>query len=345
MNSISEVEIMKKILTVCLVLLLAAGFAFANGAAEDNYPSKNINMTVPYGAGGTTDLTARALANAMGRELGVTINVVNTPGAGGSAGSLNVQNAPVDGYTMLANGMLAFCTMPINGYTDKTFRDWDIWIATYAPNVIVVPKNSPFNTIQDLIEAIRKNPGQITAGTAGIGSGGHFGAEVIKAIAGADYKHIQYAGGGPAFTATLSGEVNFCPQLLAEYKDAIIGGQVKALCTLSDEDIELAPGVVIPSIKNAYPEAEKYLPMGEVTGILIPKGLPEADLQKLDKAFEVAVKDQAFLDFCALKSFTVNPMGREESQKFLESFASKACYILYDAGAAKLNPADFGIER
>lgn len=336
---------MRKVLSVVLVAALAIACVFAQGGTEAAYPNKNINLTVPYGAGGTTDLTARAIANAMGNELGVTINVINTPGAGGSAGSLNVQNAKVDGYTMLANGMLAFCTMPINGFTDKTFRDWDIWIATYAPNVIVVPKDSPFNTIKDLIEAIRNNPGQITAGTAGVGSGGHFGAEVVKMIAGADYKHIQYAGGGPAFTATLAGEVDFCPQLLAEYKDAIISGKVKALCTLSDTDIELAPGVVVPSVKNTYPEAAKFLPMGEVTGILIPKGLPEADLQKLDKAFAVAVKDQAFLDFCALKSFSVNPMGREESQKFLEGFASKACYILYDAGAAKLNPADFGINR
>lgn len=336
---------MKKVLLIVLVLSLVSFSLFAQGGTEETYPTKNINLTVPYGAGGTTDLTARALANAMGEKLGVTINVVNTPGAGGSAGTLNVQNAKNDGYTLLANGMLSFCTMPINGYTDKTYRDWDIWIATYAPNVIVVPKDSPFNTIQDLIEAIRKNPGQITAGTAGIGSGGHFGAEVIKAIAGADYKHITYAGGGPAFTATLAGEVQFCPQLLAEYKDAIISGQVKALCTLSDEDITIADGITIPSIKNFYPEAAKFLPMGEVTGILVPKGLPESTLAKLDEAFLYAVKDQAFLDFCATKSFAVNIYDRQHSQAFMDDFASKACYLMYDAGATSINPADFGINR
>ncbi len=336
---------MKKVLLIVLVLSLVSFSLFAQGGTEETYPTKNINLTVPYGAGGTTDLTARALANAMGEKLGVTINVVNTPGAGGSAGTLNVQNAKNDGYTLLANGMLSFCTMPINGYTDKTYRDWDIWIATYAPNVIVVPKDSPFNTIQDLIEAIRQNPGQITAGTAGIGSGGHFGAEVIKSIAGADYKHITYAGGGPAFTATLAGEVQFCPQLLAEYKDAIISGQVKALCTLSDEDITIADGITIPSIKNFYPEAAKFLPMGEVTGILVPKGLPESTLTKLDEAFAYAVKDQAFLDFCATKSFAVNIYDRQHSQAFMDDFASKACYLMYDAGATSINPADFGINR
>jgi tripartite-type tricarboxylate transporter receptor subunit TctC len=337
---------MKKILFSALFLLIAAGMCFASPAQEEKWPSRTINLTVPYGAGGTTDLTARALANAMSQQLGVTINVINTPGAGGSAGSLNVQNAPVDGYSILGNGMLAFTTMPVNGYTTKTFREWDIWIATYAPNCIIVRKDSPYNTIQDLINAIKSNPGQISAGTAGIGSGGHFGAEVIKAIAGADYKHITYAGGGPALTATLAGEVDFCPQLLAEYKDLIIAGDVKALAVLAEEDITLAPGVTVPTIKKAYPnESVKYLPMGEVTAILIPKGLSEDKLKKIDSAFETAVKDRAFLELTTSRSFEVIPMGRAESQTFLESFAGKAVYILYDAGAVTINPAQFNFKR
>ena len=336
---------MKKLSLLLLVLVLAVSTVFAQGAAEEEWPNKNINMTVPYGAGGTTDLTARAIANGMSHELGVQINIVNTPGAGGSAGTLNVQNAKVDGYTILANGMLAFTTMPINGYTDKTFRDWDIWIATYAPNAIIVHKDSPYNTMHDLVEAIKANPGKITAGTGGIGSGGHFGAETIKAIAGAEYKHIPYAGGAAAVTALLSGEVEFCPQLLAEFKDLIIAGEVKCLGALSEEDIELAPGVVVPTILKEYPEAKDYVPMGEVTGILIPKGLPESSLVKIDAAFDYAVKQQEFLDFAELKSFSVIPMGRAESQEYLEDFASKACYLMYDAGATTIDPATFGIER
>ncbi|MDR1535700.1 MAG: tripartite tricarboxylate transporter substrate binding protein [Planctomycetota bacterium] len=331
---------MKRILSAALAALLICSLSPAG-----DWPNKNINMTVPYGAGGTTDLTARSIANGMSKVLGITINVINTPGAGGSAGSLNVQNARVDGYTLLANGMLAFTTMPLNGYTEKTFREWDIWIATYAPNGIIVPKNSPYNTITDLVEAIRAKPGQITAGTAGKGSGGHFGAEVIKGVAGADYKHITYAGGGPAVQATLAGEVDFCPQLLAEYKDLVIAGEVKALACLAEDDIEVAPGKVIPSILKAYPEAKKYIPMGEVTGILVPKGLPNEVLAKLDAAFASAAKEKDFLDFAAVRSFVVIPKGRAESQAFLESFASRAAYILYDAGAVTIDPAKYGFKR
>lgn len=337
---------MKKLLAITLVLALAVCSVFARGAAEDNYPNKNINLIVPYGAGGTTDLTARAIANGMSQKLGVTINVNNVAGSGGAIGSLQVQNAAVDGYTILANGMLAFTTMPVQGFTDKTFRDWDIWLATYAPNAIVVPANSPFNTITDLIEAMKAHPGDITFGTAGISTGGHFGAEALKAIAGADYKHVTYNGGGPAINAILAGEVQVCPQLLAETKDHIISGALKCLCVLSAEDIEIAPGVVCESIAKYYPEESRaYVPMGEVTGIAIPKGLPESTLAKLDAAFEYAVAQREVADFCALKSFSFIPMTRAESQKYLESFASRVCYLLWDAGAVAIDPATVGINR
>jgi tripartite-type tricarboxylate transporter receptor subunit TctC len=85
--------------------------------------------------------------------------------------------------------------------------------------------------------------------------------------------------------------------------------------------------------------------MGEVTGIAVPKGLDEAILAKLDEAFAYAAVQPEVADFCALKSFTLMPLTREESQTFLDSFTSKACYLLWDADACANNPADFGIER
>ena len=336
---------MKKLLVIAMVLVVLTTGLFANGQKEENYPTRNINLVVPYGAGGTTDLTARSIANGMSQQLGVQINITNTPGASGATGTMSVLNAPVDGYTMLGHGMLAFTTMPVtSNVTTKTYKDWDIWLATYAPNAICVSKNSPYNTIEDLIAAIKANPGKITFGTGGIGSGGHFGTQIIQSIAGADVKHTPYNGGSAAVTALLSNEVDVCPQLLAELKDLIIAGDVKCLAVLAEDDIELAPGVVVPSILKSYPDAP-YIPMGEVTGIMIPKGLPESSLAKIDAAFEVAVKDQAFLDFCESRSFVVTPMGRAESQKYLDTFASNACYILWDAGVAVNDPASVGFTR
>lgn len=336
---------MKKIVSVLLVLAVLSFSIFAQGGQEAAYPTRNINLVVPYNAGGTTDLTARALANGMAASLGVQINITNTPGASGATGTMSVLNAPVDGYTLLGHGMLAFTTMPVtSNVTTKTYKDWDIWLATFSPNAICVSKDSPYNTIEDLVADIKARPGQITFGTGGVGSGGHFGTQVLSAIAGSEVKHTPYNGGSAAVTALLSKEIDVCPQLLAELKDLIISGDVKCLAVLAEDDIELAPGVVVPSILKSYPDAP-YIPMGEVTGIMIPKGLDEASLQKLDAAFENAVKDQGFIDLCETKSFVINPMGRAESQAYLDSFASNACYILWDAEVAVNDPAEFGFTR
>jgi len=337
-----------KRLRVLALAALTITLAFAmvgcqRGGGE--WPNRNINITVPFGPGGTTDLTARALGNAMGQNLNQTVNVTNTPGASGATGTLQVENATLDGYSLLTHGMLAFTTMPVKGDSKTTFRDWDIWIATLAPNCVVVRDDSPFRTIEDLIAAIRANPGQVSAGTAGIASGGHFGAEIVRAAAGADYRHVPYAGGAPALTALLAGEVDFLPQLLAEYVDLVVAGQLRALAVLTMEDVQLTPSIRIPTIRTAFPEIVRFLPMGEVTAVLVPKGLPENILTKIDGAFDHAVKDPQFLRLVEERRFQLTPMGRAASQSFLEDFAGRASFILFDAGAVTINPADFNFRK
>ena len=118
-----------------VVVALAAGVIYQQtGNKTDKYPSRDINMVVPWNPGGSTDLTGRALADAMGKSMGTNIVVTNTPGSGGSVGSLTVQKAEKDGYNILANGMLALTAMPVLGYTETTQKDWDFYLATFTPN-------------------------------------------------------------------------------------------------------------------------------------------------------------------------------------------------------------------
>jgi len=327
------------------LLMLTGAQAFAEGQKEAAYPTRDIALTVPYNPGGSTDLTARALAAPMAKTLGVGITVSNTPGAGGAAGSNVVLNAPLDGYTMLANGMLAFSSMPVLGTSPKTFREWDLWLATFTPNIIAVRADSPYKTLNDLLADLKARPGQVTDGTAGPGSGGHIGAEVLRAAAGIEYKHVSYGGGSPAILAMLSGEVDFTTQLLVEMVDMIKAGKVRALCGYSKDDIQVAGGPSIPSIAKFIPAAAAYLPMGETTGLAIPKGLSEDKLAKLDKAFDDASKSQEFIDFCKTKGFVINPMGRAASQPYVENLASTVSWILFDAGVAKVSPEQFNIKR
>ena len=331
--------------TVVAILFIVPLAVFAGGGGEGVYPARDISVTVPYGAGGSTDLTARAVTAPMAKALGVSITVNNTPGAGGAAGSNVVANAPVDGYTLLANGMMAFSSMPVLGTTTKTFREWDLWLATFTPNIVAVRADSPYQTMDDLLADLRARPGQVTDGTAGPGSGGHIGAEVLRAAANIEYKLVSYPGGNPAILAMLAGEVDYTTQLLVEMEDMIKAGNIRALANLTENDIQINGGPLIPSILKFVPAAAPYLPMGETTGLAIPKGLAADRLAKIDAAFETAVRSQEFVDFCNSKGFIINPMGREAAQPYVENLASTVSWILFDAGVAKVSPEQFGIAR
>ena len=329
-----------------VVVALAAGVIYQQtGNKTDKYPSRDINMVVPWNPGGSTDLTGRALADAMGKSMGTNIVVTNTPGSGGSVGSLTVQKAEKDGYNILANGMLALTAMPVLGYTETTQKDWDFYLATFTPNVLAVRKDSPYQTAQELLDAMKANPDSITDGTGGMGSGGHLGIEVLCAETGLTYKHVPYEGGGKAITAALAGEVDFTSQLLVEMQDMFISGDMRALANFTAEDITLENGTVIPSILQFVPSLESKLPMGETTGIAVPKGEPDYVLEALDKAFDEALKSEAFLKFCETKGFIVNGMGRQEAAAYVDKLASTVTWTLYDCGVAAISPEEFGISR
>lgn len=330
---------------VVLLLVLWPSIQGMISGGSDNYPSRDVNMTVPFNPGGSTDLTGRALGEAMGKSLGTNIVVTNTPGAGGSVGSLAVENAPKDGYNILANGMLALTSMPVLDTAKSTYKDWDIWLATFTPNIIAVRKDSPYQTMDDLIKDLKENPGKITAGTGGPGSGGHIGIEVLKAELGIEYNHVPYQGGNPAIVATLSGEVDFTPQLLVEMEDMIKAGELRALACFTTEDIQIKDGPMIPSILKFAPGLKARLPMGETTGVAVPKGMPEDVLKKLDIAFSDAIESDSFLSFCESKGFIIRGLGRKESATYVENLASIVSWTLYDAGVAKLSPEEFDIPR
>jgi len=329
-----------------LVGLFLFFLTVSNNVYSANYPTRDVNLRVPYNPGGSTDLTARALGESMGKILGTTFMVTNTPGAGGALGSTAVKNAPKDGYNILANGMLAFASMAVLDTLETTTDEWDFWLATFTPNVVAVRKDSPYETMDDLINALKENPGKITVGTAGPGSGGHIGMEVLRSPLGISYIHVPYQGGNPAIIATLGGEVEFTTQLLVEMEDMIKAGDLRALACLTPEDIEIKDGPVIPSILKFIPELASKLPMGETTGITVPKGLPDNVLKTLDAAFDTAVKSEEFISFTEQKGFMIVGINRgEESAKYMENLASIVSWTLHEAGVTKKSPEEFNIKK
>ncbi len=311
------------------------------------WPTQDISIVVPYPPGGGTDLTTRALAEEMGKALKTTISVINQPGAAGSIGTLGVWNKPHNGYTIAANGLLAFSSYPVMGFTENTYKDWNIWVATYSPNAIVTKggDGAKYKAMPDLLAALKAKPGEITFGTAGVGSGGYMGAEVLKLGTKIPYKHIAYQGGAPAIIGGLSGEVDIVPQLLMEMVDHIRAGKMNALAVLMDQPFKLSGAADIPAITASVPDIKPYLPMGESFGIMVPKDTPAHVVKAIDEAFKIAVKSDTVKKFAAEKGSVVLALSGDEAQAHVAKLSSIVSWTLFDGGTAKISPEKFGFPR
>ena len=320
------------------------------GAQGAKWPTQDISIVVVQPPGGGTDLTSRTIAEEMGKALNKKITVINQPGASGSVGTIGVWNKPHNGYTIAANGILAFAAHPVLGFTEgayKDYKDWHLWIATYSPNAIVTKggAGAKFKTMNELLAALKAKPGEITFGTAGVGSGGYMGAEVLKLGTKLAYKHISYQGGAPAIIGGLSGEVDVVPQLLMEMVDHIRAGKMNALAVLADKPFKLSGAADIPAITDSVPDIKPYLPMGESFGIMVPKDTPAEAVKAIDAAFKVAVNSETVKKFAAEKGSEVLGLSGEEAQAYVGKLYSIVSWTLFDGGAAKISPEKLGIPR
>ena len=343
MTSTKRISMLLLCMFVAVTCVFAAG---QRGGQAGTFPARDITLIVPWPAGGSSDLIGRLLVADMERTLGVRIPVVNTPGAAGTVGMNDALLRPHDGHTLIANATPH--SHGVNGMAPWAPRDWAYLAAFYVPGIIAVRADSPFRTIEDLVRAIAANPDTITGGTAGIGSSGFVNMEVlISAIPELrGYRHIAYAGGAPAVLATLAGEVDFTPQLANEMIDHLRAGTLRALATLTEEDLRL-DGVpyVIPTIARAFPQTAGVLPRGDAFGLMFPAGVPMETQRVLEAAYLQAMQSDAAKDFASRVGVIPWGLNLEESAALRDRDASRIGWILYDAGVAPNSPTQFGIPR
>ncbi|HAN42737.1 MAG TPA: tripartite tricarboxylate transporter substrate binding protein [Sphaerochaeta sp.] len=339
---------MKKILTVLLVLCVLCTAVFAQAAAEEKqFPSKDLTLIVPWGAGGSSDLVGRRVTDEMSKIWGVNISVVNTPGATGTVGMNDCLLKPHDGYTLIANATPH--THYVNGLADWSPKDWDYMAAYYVPCLIAVQKDSKYKTFEDLYNALKENPANtIKNSVAGIGSSGYNAVMVLSATDAVMGKGLNtpYAGGADAIKALLAGEVDFTSQLSNEMIDLLRSGDLVALCALTEEDLVL-DGVAepIPSIKNFIPELAPSLPIGDAFGLMFPSDVPEATKAELEKAFVQACQTESVKAFANEKGMILLGATIAESNELKDKAAVAIGFTLWDLGIAKHSPADLGYTR
>lgn len=234
-------------------MVLTAGATLASA-----YPSKPIKIVVPYGAGGTIDLMARMMGPKLHAILGQPVVVENRPGGGTMMGADAVARAEPDGHTLFLGSNAAFTISPqvVSKVPYDPLRSFAaIGIVSSFPNIIVVKPDSPFKTLDDVVQAARNEPGKISYASFGIGSTAQLSGEAIKVTSGTEITEVPYKSGAHTVQAVLSGEVNFGFDTAIGSVQRVKSGQLRALAVTSAQRINDLP--LVPSIvESGYPTAE-----------------------------------------------------------------------------------------
>jgi len=315
-----------RILQVILFPLLV-GMFFSVSSHAQNFPRKPIVLVVPFGPGGSGDLIARTFAQYLEASAKQTIIVDNKPGADGIVGTEFVKNAAPDGYTLL---LTTNTTMAANSVFYKKIpydplRDFDhIGLFGQAASVALVPKDSPLNTIADLVAASKAAPDKFFYGH--YNSASRMTVEMLKTRTGAKLTGIPYKAVGGALQDFYGAQTQV---LFVEYPPAkaqLAGGKVKALGVTGSTRFREWP--TIPAINETYPGYE----LGFYLGLGAPAGLPADVLQFLTSQLETALKDPVFI--AKVNNLELDPgkLNREQYLKFVRAEKDRWAKIVPEAG-------------
>jgi tripartite-type tricarboxylate transporter receptor subunit TctC len=258
---------------VAVALLAAGALGLVPLAhAQSGYPGKPVRLVVPFPAGGTTDILARAVAQKLSEAWGQSVVVDNRPGAGGNIGSELVARAAPDGYTLLmgtvgthAINASLYSKMPYDHVKDFA----PVILVAGVPNVLVVNPSVPVNSVPELIAYLKANPGKVNFASSGSGTSIHLSGELFKVMTGVQMTHVPYKGSAPALTDLVGGQVQLMFDNLPSSLAFIKAGKLRALAVTSAARAAALPDV--PTI------AESGVPGFEASswvGVLAPTGTP-----------------------------------------------------------------------
>ncbi len=300
--------------SIALVFALCAGVAFAAGGSDapDAYPSKAVTVIIPYSAGGGSDLSVRALVEASKDKFPENISVENRTGGAGIVGMLYGSKSKADGYTitMTAPELLI---LPHTGggsglhYTDLT----PILMFNSAYAAITVNKDSPYNTLEEFVEASKSE--EIQVGNSGVGSIWHLAGAGFAQAADTSFTYVPFEGAAPAITDLLGGHIDAVSVSYAEVATQVEAGQLKVLAVLAPERLAEAPS--IPTAK----ELGYDVSLGTWRALTVPKDTPDEIVATLYDIFSETVTRDNFKKFMADSNNAIDVMDGPSLQKKMET--------------------------
>jgi tripartite-type tricarboxylate transporter receptor subunit TctC len=313
---------MKTICTSCVTAAVALlGATVSASSCAQAYPSKSIRWVVPFPPGGPTDLISRTLAPKLTDALGQQVIIDNRPGAGGTLGLGLAAKLPADGYNIVL-GQLANVAIAPALYSRLPYHPVkDFQPVTLVFNTVLIlyaHPSFPARNVKELIALAKAIPGTVSFGSAGNGTAGHLGMEIIKSAAGIKLTHVPYKGTGPALTALVSGEVALFMSGPLPGVQLVNAGRVKALGVASKQRMPILPNV--PTI------TETGLPDYEVNtwfGVLLPAGVPKDVLGRLHTELMRILKLPDVQQRFQEEGGEVTPITPEQFAAFINSEIAK----------------------
>lgn len=322
------------------VAALAASTSFA--MAQD-FPQRDLSGVIMWGAGGATDVVARAVTPAAEEALGRSIVLTNRAGASGAIATTQVHSARPDGYTVLygAENPQLYGVMGLSPLDYREF--YPVNILGRGIGVIVTSPDAPWNSMSELVEDAQGRPNEIRMGSTGPGGIPFTIAAMLSTVADMPVTAVPFEGEGPGLTALQGGHIEFMPVGASAAADLIKAGTVKALAVFENEEVAALPGV--PPITDEFPDVASLLPWGPFYGIFVHKDTPDDAKAALTEAFATAASQDTFQNLMNERSNIVMNISGDEAQAFLDQWQSSTAWAIQDAGAAVQSPEEFAIPR
>jgi tripartite-type tricarboxylate transporter receptor subunit TctC len=262
-------------------------FALTGAAAAQNFPNHPLTMVIPFAAGGPQDALGRIIGQRMGELLGQTIIIENIGGAGGMTGSLRVAQSAPDGYTMVlgsvgthAQNQTLYKKPLYNAATDFT----PVALIAETPIALITKKTLPPNNLKEFIAYAKANQANMQFGSAGAGSATHLGCVVLNYTIGVNITHVPYRGTGPAMQDLTGGRIDYLCDIIATAKPQIDAGTVKGIAIMTKERASVLPN--LPTALEQGTDVQAYT----WSALFLPKGAPDAIVQKINSAVVGAIK-------------------------------------------------------
>jgi tripartite-type tricarboxylate transporter receptor subunit TctC len=308
-------------------VVAAIAFLGLHGASAQTYPDHPVRLIIPFPPGGSIDTLGRIVAQKLGEAWGQSVFVENRPGAGGGIGSMVAAQAAADGYTMDFGGQFTAANVtiaPMKGFDPVKNLDPIILVAT-GQDVLMVPPDSPFHSVKDLVGYAKQHPGELTFASLGVGSSGHLATVLLSEITGITLQHVPYNSFGQGIADVSAGRISMWLSTLGGSLGQIQGGKVRALAVSGHARAAQLPDVpTFDELGVAYGDDTSWY------ALFAPAGTPSGIISKINASTALVLTDADMKERAAKLGFHLVGGTPQELGAFLRSEIDKWAKVAKD---------------